>query len=86
MALVNRCRPASGSARTFVAKAARGGADRCCLGTNKYEVPELDARLSPVLPALQAAGSDTLTAIAVLVVAIAVAGIAILFLFAKKKI
>ncbi len=55
-------------------------------GTNKYEVPEMEARLSPVLSALQAAGSDTLTAIAVLVVAIGVAGIAILVLFAKKKI
>ena len=42
--------------------------------------------MSPVLPALQTAGSDTLTAIAVLVVAIGVAGIAILILFAKKKI
>jgi hypothetical protein len=46
----------------------------------------MESRLSQVLPALQAAGSDTLTAIAVLVVAIGVAGIAILILFAKKKI
>jgi hypothetical protein len=42
--------------------------------------------LSPFLPALQATGADTLTAIAVLVVAIGIAGLAILILFAKKKL
>jgi hypothetical protein len=42
--------------------------------------------LSPFLPDLQAAGADTLTAIAVLVVAIGLAGLAILILFAKKKL
>lgn len=38
------------------------------------------------LPPLQAAGSDTLAAIAILVVAIGLAGLAILILFSKKKI
>jgi hypothetical protein len=38
------------------------------------------------LPVMQAAGSDTFTALAILVVAIGFAGLAILFLFSKKKI
>lgn len=38
------------------------------------------------LPVLQAAGSDTFTAIAILVVAIGLVGLAILILFSKKKI
>ena len=40
----------------------------------------------PHLPVLQAAGSDTFTAIAILVVAIGFVGLAILILFSKKKI
>jgi hypothetical protein len=42
--------------------------------------------LFPHLPVLQAAGSDTLTAIAILVVALGFVGLAILILFSKKKI
>jgi hypothetical protein len=38
------------------------------------------------LPALQAAGSDTFTAIAILIVAIGLVGLAILILFSKRKI
>jgi hypothetical protein len=38
------------------------------------------------LPILQAASSDTFTAIAILVVAIGLVGLAILILFSKKKI
>ncbi|HYA55510.1 MAG TPA: hypothetical protein VED22_01805 [Nitrososphaerales archaeon] len=40
----------------------------------------------PLLPVLQAAGSDTLTAIAILVIALGFVGVAILILFSKKKI
>ncbi len=38
------------------------------------------------LPVLQAAGSDTFTAIAILVIAIGIVGLAILILFNKRKI
>jgi hypothetical protein len=38
------------------------------------------------LPVLQAAGSDTFTAIAILIVAIGIVGLAILILFNKRKI
>jgi hypothetical protein len=38
------------------------------------------------LPVMQAASSDTLTAVAILVVAIGLVGLAILILFSKKKI
>ncbi len=38
------------------------------------------------LPVLQAAGSDTFTAVAILIVAIGLAGLAILILFSRKKI
>jgi len=44
------------------------------------------SRLLSHLPVLQAAGSDTLTAIAVLIIAIGFVGLAILILFSKKKI
>ena len=40
----------------------------------------------PHLPVLQAAGTDTFTAIAILVLAIGLVGFAILLLFSKKKI
>jgi len=53
---------------------------------NKYEVERTVPRLLPHLPILQAAGSDTLTAIAILVVALGFVGLAILILFSKKKI
>ena len=54
--------------------------------TDKYEPVMMKLRLLPHLPVLQAAGSDTFTAIAILVVAIGLAGLAILILFSKKKI
>ncbi len=38
------------------------------------------------LPVLQAAGSDTFTAVAILVIAIGLAGLAILILFSRKKV
>jgi hypothetical protein len=38
------------------------------------------------LPVLQAAGSDTFTALAILIVAIGLVGLAILILFSRKKI
>ena len=53
---------------------------------NKYEVGAPRPELFPHLPALQAGGSDTLTAIAILVVALGLVGLAILILFSKKKI
>ncbi len=43
-------------------------------------------RLLSHLPFLQAAGSDTFTAIAILVVAIGLVGLAILILLSKRKI
>jgi hypothetical protein len=42
--------------------------------------------LSLHLPILQAAGSDTFTALAILVIAIGLVGLAILILFSKRKI
>jgi hypothetical protein len=54
--------------------------------TDKYELRRTACRLFPHLPVLQAAGSDTLTAIAILVIALGFAGLAILILFSKKKI
>lgn len=42
--------------------------------------------MSHSLPVLQAAPSDTFTAIAILVVAIGLVGLAILILFSKRKI
>jgi hypothetical protein len=53
---------------------------------DKYEVGRTPGRLLPNLPVLQAAGSDTLTAIAILVIALGFVGLAILILFSKKKI
>jgi len=53
---------------------------------DKYEVGRTARKLLPHLPVLQAAGSDTLTAIAILVVALGFVGLAILILFSKKKI
>jgi hypothetical protein len=53
---------------------------------DKYEPVSTKTALFPHLPVLQAAGSDTFTAIAILVVAIGLAGLAILILFSKKKI
>ena len=53
---------------------------------DKYEHGRMARRLLPHLPVLQAAGSDTLTAIAILVIAIGFVGLAILILFSKKKI
>jgi len=53
---------------------------------DKYEVGRTTRRLFPHLPILQAAGSDTLTAIAILVIALGFVGLAILILFSKKKI
>jgi hypothetical protein len=53
---------------------------------DKYEPVSTRTALFPHLPVLQAAGSDTFTAIAILVVAIGLAGLAILILFSKKKI
>jgi hypothetical protein len=55
------------------------------LTTDKYERGAAGVRLSH-LPVLQAAGSDTFTAIAILVVAIGLVGLAILILFSKRKI
>jgi hypothetical protein len=53
--------------------------------TNKYEHGPGAVRLLR-LPVLQAAGSDTFTAIAILIVAIGLVGLAILILFSKRKI
>ena len=53
---------------------------------DKYKGSPEGPHLSPHLPVLQAAGSDTFTAIAILVVAIGLVGLAILILFSKKKI
>jgi hypothetical protein len=54
--------------------------------TNKYEHGSAADRLFPHLPVLQAAGSDTFTALAILIVAIGLVGLAILILFSKRKI
>ena len=54
--------------------------------TDIYEVGRTARRLFTHLPVLQAAGSDTLTAIAILVIALGFVGLAILILFSKKKI
>jgi hypothetical protein len=56
------------------------------LTRDKYDYEATARRLSFHLPVLQAAGSDTFTAIAILVVAIGLVGLAILILFSKKKI
>ncbi len=53
---------------------------------DKYEPVSPTLKLFPHLPVLQAAGSDTFTAIAILIVAIGLVGLAILILFSKKKI
>jgi len=62
------------------------GSNTCPPSRDKYEVERGAPRLFPHLPVLQAAGSDTLTAIAILVVALGFVGLAILILFSKKKI
>jgi hypothetical protein len=54
--------------------------------TNKYKHASRPRRLHFHLPALQAAGSDAFTAIAILIVAIGLVGLAILILFSKRKI
>ena len=54
--------------------------------TNKYELGAAEVRLFLHLPVLQAAGSDTFTALAILIVAIGLVGLAILILFSKRKI
>lgn len=53
---------------------------------NKYKPVSMRPALFPHLPALQAAGPDTFTAVAILIFAIGLVGLAILILFSKKKI